>query len=215
MFSPTSSAPSGDHQSDIPLDHPLDRTSRQLGQRPPTEDGYRTDYRLTSPGLTPASLSPHIQHPGLQTESQDSSHPPPVYVTRPPPSMQPPFYGYGTSGESNIASGIQIDRGGPNSYYADVHQETQAPGQFEYEDPLHGHRNYGGIAPGTAASRRVQEDDYLQQSGQFNPEATGRNNKRYLDDDDEDRRGGECRSTLKEMAELCPCLCFCCIFMTV
>jgi len=119
-------------------------------------------------------------------------------------------------GESNITSGTQIDRGGPNSYYVDVHQETQAPGQFEYEDPLRNHRSYSRTAPGAVGSRRTQEDDYLQQSGQFNPEATGRNKQRYLDDDDdEDKKGGECRSTLKEMAELCPCICFCCIFLTV
>ena len=122
-----------------------------------------------------------------------------------------------------------MSRGGPNPYYVDVHQETQAPGHLEYVDPLHDDRTYNRMALGGggggnggigATGRRRQEDDYLFQSGQFNPEAAGRNQTRGghgfdKDDDEESKKGGECRSTLREMAELCPCICCCCMFLPV
>ncbi|CAO3572554.1 unnamed protein product [Mortierella alpina] len=164
--------------------YPYDPRRQSVQSQHPLQHTSQRDSRMSSYQATPQMQSTRPPSIGF---SEPPGSPLPPYVARPAQAMKPPHY------------------------YQEIHHETQAAGQMEYMDATDERRGYNsGDAlwmPGNRSSNRQAEEDIYQSAGQFNPEASSRSRKKSSDGS----RRAECWSTLRDIAEFCPCLCVCCI----
>ncbi|KAI8352573.1 hypothetical protein B0O80DRAFT_453431 [Mortierella sp. GBAus27b] len=144
---------------------------------------------------------PYVQQHPLQDQprySRDGLQP-----TSPMDATMSPSYNYPAEASPAYVA-RQSSAMAPPHYLQEIRQETQmgSEGAYREVEPWNS-GNYG-------RSTREQEYELYKSAGLFNPDARGGGGgKPYVDNEKDNEK---CWPFLRDIADCCPCLCFCCIF---